>query len=367
MAAIELRNVGKVFPPNVVAVEGVDLAIADGEFMVLLGPSGCGKSTTLRMVAGLEEASTGDIVIDGRRVNEVDPADRNLAIVFQNYALYPHMSVADNLAFGLRLRGVPRAEIEARIKRTAAMLGIGELLARKPRALSGGQQQRVALGRALVREPAAFLFDEPLSNLDAKLRASMRTELIKLHHQLGATIIHVTHDQVEAMTMGQRICIMRDGRIVQVGPPLEVYRNPVDTFVAGFLANPPMNLIEARLVGEGPDRAVAIGGLRLGLPPHLARAYERRREGPVVFGLRPEDIYEAAGPGDRAAVDATVVAVEALGPEVVLVAALPGGDEIAARMGRGFDAPVGGAQRLYFDLVAMHLFDPETRKAIPRG
>jgi ABC-type sugar transport system ATPase subunit len=319
------------------------------------------------MIAGLEESTSGDIIIDGRRVNDVDPADRNLAIVFQNYALYPHMTVADNLAFGLKLRGVPRADIETRIKRTATMLGIGELLARKPRALSGGQQQRVALGRALVREPAAFLFDEPLSNLDAKLRASMRTELIKLHHQLGATIIHVTHDQVEAMTMGQRICIMRDGRIVQVGPPLEVYRNPVDTFVAGFLANPPMNLIDMRAVTEGGGMALAHGESRLPIPAHLARAFERCRDRPVVFGIRPEDIYEAAGPGERVPVETTVVAVEALGPEVVLVAALPGGTEISARLGRGFRATVGGPQRLYFDLGAMHLFDPETRRAIPRG
>ncbi len=367
MAAIELRNIGKIYPPNVMAVEGVDLAIKDGEFMVLLGPSGCGKSTTLRMIAGLEETTSGDLFIDGRRVNDVDPADRDLAIVFQNYALYPHMTVADNLAFGLKLRGVPRAEIAARIQRTAAMLGIGELLARKPRALSGGQQQRVALGRALVREPAAFLFDEPLSNLDAKLRASMRTELIKLHHQLGATIVHVTHDQVEAMTMGQRICIMRDGRIVQLGPPLEVYRNPADTFVAGFLANPPMNLIDTRLGAAGAGLALALEGGPLGLPAHLTRAFEPWRDKKVVFGIRPEDIYDSAGPGDRVPVTARVVAVEALGPETVLVAALPGGTEIAARLGRGFNAQVGAEQRLYLDLAAMHLFDPETRRAIPRA
>ena len=366
MAAIELRNIGKVYPPNVMAVEGVDLAIKDGEFMVLLGPSGCGKSTTLRMIAGLEETTTGDIMIDGRRVNDVDPADRDLAIVFQNYALYPHMTVADNLAFGLKLRGVPRAEIATRISRTAGMLGIGELLARKPRALSGGQQQRVALGRALVREPKAFLFDEPLSNLDAKLRASMRTELIKLHHKLGATIIHVTHDQVEAMTMGQRICIMRDGRIVQAGPPLEVYRNPVDTFVAGFLANPPMNLIDTRLAAQGGGLALAFEGSSLAVPAAFTRGYERYRDKGVVFGIRPEDIYEAAGPAERVAVDVQVVAVEALGPEVVLISALPGGVEIATRLGRGFNAAVGSRLRLYLDLAAMHLFDPETRKAIAR-
>ena len=247
MAEIVLNKVSKIYPPDIVAVEDVDLQIKDGEFLVLLGPSGCGKSTTLRMIAGLEQITRGDLFIDGQPMNHVDPADRDLAIVFQNYALYPHMTVAGNLGSGLKLRGIARSEIERRIKKTAEMLGIQDLLSRKPRALSGGQQQRVALGRALVRDPVAFLLDEPLSNLDAKLRASMRTELVKLHNQLGSTIVHVTHDQVEALTMGERICIMRNGRVIQTGPPMEVYRNPADTFVAGFLASPPMNLLHARL------------------------------------------------------------------------------------------------------------------------
>jgi len=367
VARIVLENVGKLYGP-VVAVEGVNLDIADGEFMVLLGPSGCGKSTTLRMIAGLEEISSGTCSIDGRVVNDVDPAERDLAIVFQNYALYPHMSVADNLAFGLKLRGLPRADIEARIATTARMLGIGELLARKPRQLSGGQQQRVALGRALVRQPKAFLLDEPLSNLDAKLRAGMRTELIKLHQQLGATIVHVTHDQVEAMTMGQRICIMRDGRIVQVGAPLEVYRNPVDTFVAGFLASPPMNLLDARIVANGQGLAVEVGGVALPVPPERTGVLAQWRDRPVVFGIRPEDLYTTAeGGGARVAVDTAVVAVEALGPEVVLVAALPDKREVSARLGRSFTARVAAPQRLYADMAAMHLFDPETRRALPRG
>ena len=238
MARITLHGISKTYGQDIVAVDNVDLEIRDGEFMVLLGPSGCGKSTTLRMIAGLEEVSSGEIRIDGRLVNDVDPAERDLAVVFQNYALYPHMTVANNLAFGLKLRRVEGAEIARRIRETATMLGIEGLLERRPRELSGGQQQRVALGRALVREPVAFLFDEPLSNLDAKLRSAMRTELIKIHRGLGRTILHVTHDQVEAMTMGERICIMRDGRVVQTGPPLEVYRRPADTFVAGFLASP---------------------------------------------------------------------------------------------------------------------------------
>ncbi len=364
MAEIELKGIGKVYPPDVVAVEGVDLNIRDGEFMVLLGPSGCGKSTTLRMIAGLEEATSGDLFIDGARVNDVDPADRDLAIVFQNYALYPHMTVAENLAFGLKLRRVPRAEIERRIDRTSRMLGIEPLLARKPRELSGGQQQRVALGRALVREPKAFLFDEPLSNLDAKLRATMRTELIKLHHELGATIIHVTHDQVEAMTMGQRICIMKDGRIVQEGPPMEVYRKPADIFVAGFLASPPMNLMDARLTDDG-GLTVEMNGVRLPVPAGRRATYVSHVGRAIVFGIRPEDIYEQPGAGGRLPLDVRVVAVEALGPEVVLVAALPNGREIAARLDRGFTARVGGEHRLYLDLEQMHLFDRETGRAVP--
>ncbi|MGH6719722.1 MAG: ABC transporter ATP-binding protein [Alphaproteobacteria bacterium] len=366
MAEIKLRNIGKVYPPDVVAVAGVDLDIGDGEFVVLLGPSGCGKSTTLRMIAGLEQATSGDLFIDGARLNDVDPADRDLAIVFQNYALYPHMTVAQNLAFGLKLRGVARPEIETRIRRTATMLGIGDLLGRKPRELSGGQQQRVALGRALVRQPKAFLFDEPLSNLDAKLRASMRTELIKLHQQLGATIVHVTHDQVEAMTMGQRICIMKDGRIVQVGPPMEVYRNPADIFVAGFLASPPMNLLEARLAAEG-GLAVEIAGVRLAVPEDRRGAYQGHVGQTIVFGLRPEDIYDDPGTGARAPLDVRVVAVEALGPEIVLVAALADGREIAARLGREFTARVGAQQRLHLDLGQMHVFDRATGRAVARN
>ncbi len=271
MAEIVLNKVSKIYPPDVVAVQDVDLNIKDGEFLVLLGPSGCGKSTTLRMIAGLEQITSGDLFIGGQPMNFVDPADRDLAIVFQNYALYPHMTVAGNLGFGLKLRGVARAEIEQRIKTTADILGIQELLHRKPRELSGGQQQRVALGRALVRDPVAFLLDEPLSNLDAKLRANMRTELVKLHNRLGRTIVHVTHDQVEALTMGERICIMRDGRVIQTGPPMEVYRNPADTFVAGFLASPPMNLLQARLVAEGDGLAVTTEGISLRFPSPISQ------------------------------------------------------------------------------------------------
>jgi len=365
MSLIELRNVTKVFGSNVVAVESVDLEIADGEFMILLGPSGCGKSTTLRMIAGLETITSGELRIDGKLMNDVDPRDRDLAIVFQNYALYPHMTVAANLSFGLRLRHVASAEISRRIGEIANLLGIGELLDRKPGQLSGGQRQRVALGRALVREPRAFLLDEPLSNLDAKLRASMRTELVKLHRKLGTTIVHVTHDQVEAMTMGQRICIMKDGRIVQVGPPLEVYRNPVDTFVASFLASPPMNLLPGRLDGNGGMTAV-FAGFSIPVPGAFGNAYAGHAGKSVTIGLRPEDFHLQSG-GDTAPIDATVVTVEALGPEVILVAALAGGGpEFMARMPRDFAAEPGSPVRLHYDTTQIHIFDQDSGAALGR-
>jgi ABC-type sugar transport system ATPase subunit len=365
LSEIRLNGVTKVYPGGITAVDAIDLEIEAGEFMILLGPSGCGKSTTLRMIAGLETITAGDLHIGAERVNDVDPRDRNLAFVFQNYALFPHMTVAGNLSFGMRIRGHGRAEIEARVREVAALLAIGELLARKPGELSGGQRQRVALGRALIREPVAFLLDEPLSNLDAKLRASMRTELIKLHRQLGRTVIHVTHDQVEAMTMGERICIMNAGRIIQTGPPMEVYRNPADTFVAGFLASPPMNLLDARIEpAAGGGQAVVCGELRL----PLAQAPDGGRDRRVILGIRPEDIREAESGAGGVALDLQVVAVEALGPEVILIGSLPGpgAPEIAARMGRDFSARIGGAQRVIIDPHAIHLFDPDTTKAIAR-
>jgi ABC-type sugar transport system ATPase subunit len=368
MASITLKNIDKVYPNGVPAVKNVSLDIADGEFMILLGPSGCGKSTTLRMIAGLETITSGDLHIGGRRVNDVDPADRNIAIVFQNYALYPHMTVTQNLAFGLKLRGVAREEIDQRIARIAAMLGIEPLLARKPSQLSGGQRQRVALGRALVREPQAFLLDEPLSNLDAKLRAAMRTELIKLHRTVGTTIVHVTHDQVEAMTMGQRICIMKDGEVVQVGAPMDVYRNPVNTFVAGFLASPPMNLIPGRLEADGRGGlAVAIEGARLPLPPELREGYATHSARDVIVGLRPEDFHlGATASGPR--LDLATVTTEVLGPEVILVgsAGSPAGPEVQVRMPRDFRAAPGERVSLAYDVSQIQLFDPATTRALAR-
>ncbi len=364
MAQITLEGITKIYGQDVVAVDNIDLEIKDGEFMVLLGPSGCGKSTTLRMIAGLEEITSGQMSIGGEVVNNVDPADRDLAVVFQNYALYPHMTVAGNLAFGLKLRKVERDEIDRRIKQTAGMLGIEELLARRPKELSGGQQQRVALGRALVRDPVAFLFDEPLSNLDAKLRAAMRTELIKIHRELGRTIVHVTHDQVEAMTMGERICVMRDGKIVQVGPPLDVYRNPIDTFVAGFLASPPMNLLDAQLGGPNGVDEVELGPVKLPIPPQRQAALAGQKGSAITFGVRPEDLYVEPPGGAHAAIDVTVIAVEALGPEVVLVASMAGGQEVSARLNRDFVASAGASVQLYVDLDRAHFFDAQNGQAI---
>ena len=367
MADIKLEHISKSYPPDVKAVDDVSLHIRDGEFMILLGPSGCGKSTTLRMIAGLESITAGDLYLSGKRANDVDPRDRDLAFVFQNYALYPHMTVQANLSFGLRLRQTPAADIERRVREAAEMLGIGALLDRKPGALSGGQRQRVALGRALVRQPAAFLLDEPLSNLDAKLRAGMRTELVKLHRKLGQTIVHVTHDQVEAMTMGERICIMKDGRIVQVGAPLEVYRNPADTFVASFLATPPMNLLPARVEEEdGGGLAVVHAALRLPVAEAYWAAYAPYRDRPVILGIRPEDMYESAVPGG-VAVDLRIVAVEALGPETILVTEFPGGAEVSSRLDRAFVGQAGSPQRLYVVPEQMQLFDPQTTLSIPRS
>jgi len=368
MAVVALEGLTKRFTSSdELAVDDVTIRVGDGEFMVLLGPSGCGKSTTLRMIAGLESITDGRLAIDGRAMNAVPAKDRDIAMVFQSYALYPHMRVRDNLAFGLRRRGFPRSEIETRVKDVATTLGLSDFLERKPYALSGGQRQRVALGRAIVRDPKVFLFDEPLSNLDAALRVSTRGELTKLHRRLGATMIYVTHDQVEAMTMGTRICIMNRGRVVQLGPPLEVYRDPADTFVAKFLGNPPMNLIPAHVeVAEGAAR-VRFGACRLPLVGFSPDALERPRERVVIFGIRPEDLYERAPPElGTAAIQARVVTVEPLGAETLLALALDGLDdvEVTARVGRESRARPGDRLELHLDIGAIHLFDPDTTRAI---
>ena len=368
MASIELRSVFKAYDNGAPAVKNVDLQVEDGEFMIFLGPSGCGKSTTLRMIAGLETVTSGDILIGGERVNDVDPSKRDISIVFQNYALYPHMSVRKNLGFGLKIKGTPRAEIAKRIGDVAAMMGIDTLLDRRPGQLSGGQRQRVALGRALVREPSAFLLDEPLSNLDAKLRAVMRTELIKLHRRLGTTMVHVTHDQVEAMTMGERICIMKAGEVVQVGAPLDVYMSPADTFVAGFLATPSMNLLPARLEADGDRLALRLPATNIALPEAYRDAYAPYVGREVIAGLRPEDFHEAADRAGATAqpLSATVETVEALGPETVLMLSQPDTAEFAARITAGGAQRAGEAITLHYEAAKIHLFDAATTRRIAR-
>ena len=364
MAEIILKNLTKIYSGDVLAVEDINLKINDGEFIVFLGPSGCGKSTTLRMIAGLETISEGEILIDNKIVNDIDSAKRDLAIVFQNYALYPHMSIMGNLSFGLKLRKLSQLEIEKRVLETADLLGIKHLLNRKPKELSGGQQQRVALGRALVREPIAFLFDEPLSNLDAKLRALMRTELIKLHRRLKTTTIHVTHDQVEAMTMGERICIMEHGKIVQVGTPIEIYKNPVNTFVAGFLASPPMNLFDANITSIDSEINIQFSGNVVTLSKKRFTTLMKYIDGEIVFGIRPEDIYSEEITENMVSFDVTVLAVESLGPETILVSHLMDGQEIYARLDRSFKASYNTKIRLYIDISKIKLFDSNTTLAI---
>ena len=303
---------------EVKAVMDFDLEIPDKEFMVLVGPSGCGKTTTLRMVAGLEDITSGDILIDDKVVNNLPPKDRDIAMVFQNYALYPHMTVYQNMAFGLTLRKFPKDEIDQRVKEAAEILNIRELLGRKPKALSGGQRQRVAVGRAIVRKPKVFLFDEPLSNLDAKLRVQMRVELKKLHERLQTTIIYVTHDQVEAMTMGDRIVVMRDGLKQQVGPPLELYFHPANKFVAGFIGSPAMNFIEGELLSEGGALYFQGPGMKLKIPADKAGKLKDYPEKRVIFGVRPEDLPEAACAVPGETFDVTVEVMEPLGSEVYL-------------------------------------------------
>ncbi|MCL4186819.1 MAG: sn-glycerol-3-phosphate ABC transporter ATP-binding protein UgpC [Rhodobacteraceae bacterium] len=338
MAAIEIDSVVKTYPGGVAAVKGVSVTIEDGAFAVLVGPSGCGKSTILRMVAGLEQITAGEVRIGGRRVNELDPADRDIAMVFQNYALYPHMSVRENLSYGLRNRGVPRDEITRRVAATADILQIGALLDRKPRALSGGQRQRVAMGRAIVREPKAFLFDEPLSNLDAKLRVQMRAEIRLLQRRLGTTAIYVTHDQQEAMTMADTLIVLNAGRIEQVGAPLDVYRRPETTFVAAFIGSPPMNLLAAQAAGG----RVLLGGAE------VARA-EGLADGPVTLGVRPEDLVPGTG-----AFDLTVDYVEELGAGR-LVHGRHAGQEMVVAVPAGLD--LGERLALAAARDRLHLFD----------
>jgi multiple sugar transport system ATP-binding protein len=366
MASVTLQDLSKRFE-KVTAVNRVNLEIPDKEFMVFVGPSGCGKTTTLRMIAGLEEASDGAILIGDRMVNDVPPKDRNIAMVFQNYALYPHMNVYKNMAFGLKLRRTPKPEIDRRVREAARILGIEELLDRKPRQLSGGQRQRVAVGRAIVRQPEVFLFDEPLSNLDAKLRVQMRSELIKLHYQLEATMIYVTHDQVEAMTMGDRIVIMNNGEIQQVGAPMEVYNHPVNMFVAGFIGSPAMNFFQGKLAAQNSDIFVDFGKFAVKLPKSQAHLYGSHVNQKVVFGIRPENIsdHEESGEHQQERIPAKVNVVEPLGSEVIVE--LSAGDHtFVGRLDPTTAARPMHEMAVYFDMSRFHLFNAETGTSLAR-
>jgi multiple sugar transport system ATP-binding protein len=368
LAVVTIDSLSKRYDgSSELAVKEVSVAIADGEFMVLLGPSGCGKSSVLRMIAGLEPITSGTVSIDGHVVNHVPAKDRNIAMVFQSYALYPHMDVYNNLAFGLRRRGVARTELDQRVRSVALRLGLAPFLERKPHALSGGQRQRVALGRAIVRDPQVFLFDEPLSNLDAALRVSTRNELIKQQHELGTTTLYVTHDQVEAMTMGDRICIMNKGEVVQIGTPLDVYREPADTFVARFLGNPPMNLFEARYEGAVGLR---LEGANVPLPNWPSDVLDGLDGKTVTLGIRPEDLYETPKEvpiGPAILVDVRVDAVESLGAETLLLLTLGlASPELIARIGRNTSVRAGDRTQMALDTAAIHLFDSATGKSISK-
>jgi multiple sugar transport system ATP-binding protein len=363
MARVLMRSLNKKYD-EVHAVIDVNLEIHDQEFVVLVGPSGCGKTTTLRMVAGLESITSGNISIDEKVVNELAPMDRDIAMVFQNYALYPHMSVYDNMAFGLKMRKFDKPEIARRVQEAAEILGIHELLKRKPRQLSGGQRQRVALGRAIVRHPQVFLFDEPLSNLDAKLRVQMRVELKKLHERLGTTAIYVTHDQVEAMTLGDRVVVMRDGRVQQVGDPMELYSSPANRFVAGFLGSPAMNFAGVRIAAQNGGLWAEREGIRIKVPQPIVPRLGNYAGKEVTFGVRPEDMHIAgeADPKDLS-FDAAVEVVERLGSEILLDVAV-GSATMVASVAPTATAKVHEKLRLAVNPERLHFFDNETEAAI---
>jgi multiple sugar transport system ATP-binding protein len=362
MAQVSIRKVVKAYEGGVQAVKGIDLEIADHEFVVLVGPSGCGKSTTLRMIAGLEEITAGEIAIGGRVVNDIPPRDRDIAMVFQNYALYPHMSVYDNMAFGLTLRKFPKDEIRRRVENAARILDITPLLERKPKALSGGQRQRVAMGRAIVRDPKVFLFDEPLSNLDAKLRVQMRTEIKKVHQTVKTTTVYVTHDQVEAMTLADRVVVMNHGVIEQVGPPQELYHRPATRFVAGFIGSPAMNFIPARVEnGSGALRLNLPNGIVLPVPAERTQRYAAAAGRQVLFGIRPEHLTEPKNL-DRpniATLEMTPEVIEPMGMETLIHLWLEGA-EICSRIDPTTPAAPGERMTLAADLNHMHLIDPDS-------
>ncbi len=368
MASLSLKNICKVYPNGFEAVKDFNLEIEDKEFIIFVGPSGCGKSTTLRMVAGLEEISSGELTIDGKRVNDVEPKDRDIAMVFQNYALYPHMTVFDNMAFGLKLRKVPKAEIKKKVEEAAKILDLDKLLDRKPKALSGGQRQRVAMGRAIVREPKVFLMDEPLSNLDAKLRVQMRAEIASLHQRLGATIIYVTHDQVEAMTLGTRIVVLKDGIIQQVDSPQKLYNEPDNLFVAGFIGSPQMNFLDATCKVQGDTVSLAFGENSIVLPAAKGKklidgGYNGKT---VVLGIRPDDIDDSPVALDNfkdSTFNTKVTGYELLGSEVLLYYNI-NGSSMTAKVDSRTTARLGDSIKLAMDVEKVHVFDKETELTI---
>ncbi len=365
MASLSLSHINKTYPNGFEAVKDFNLEIADKEFIIFVGPSGCGKSTTLRMIAGLEEISGGELKIDGKVVNDVEPKDRDIAMVFQSYALYPHMTVYDNMAFSLKLRKVPKAEIDKMVREAAKILDLEKLLDRKPKALSGGQRQRVAMGRAIVRSPKVFLMDEPLSNLDAKLRVQMRTEISKLHQRLGATIIYVTHDQTEAMTLGTRIVVMKDGVVQQVDTPQNLYNAPGNLFVAGFIGSPQMNMVDAVVDVKGSDAYLKIGKTAsIKLPAAKAKkvidgGYAGKT---VIMGIRPEDLSDEVG-ADSATIEAKIEVYELLGAEVFLYFTVEGAN-FTARVNPRTTARTGDTVKFALDVDKIHVFDKETELTI---
>ena len=372
MSTVSLKNIYKIYDNSVTAVSDFNLEIADKEFIVLVGPSGCGKSTTLRMVAGLEEISKGELYIDGKLVNDVEPKDRDIAMVFQSYALYPHMTVRENMEFPLKLKKVPKEEIQQRVDQAAEILGITQYLDRKPKALSGGQRQRVAIGRAIVREPKVLLMDEPLSNLDAKLRNQMRAEIIKLRQRINTTFVYVTHDQTEAMTLGDRIVIMKDGFVQQIGTPQEVFEKPINIFVAGFIGTPQMNFFNARLEKKGGDYSVEYAGASFPLDGEMSAklAGKGQQSADVILGVRPEHIAVQKDPS-ASAIEASIEVSELMGSELYLHATVEGGQEVVIRTPtvelpaeyRG-GVPYGTKLRFTFSPSLTHLFDPESEKSL---
>ncbi len=367
MAKVILKDVVKCYDKGVTAVKGINLDIKDGEFVVLVGPSGCGKSTTLRLIAGLENITSGEIFIGDRLVNEVPPKDRNIAMVFQNYALYPHMTVFDNMAFGLRLRKYPQDEIRRRVEEAAEILGIKHLLNRRPKELSGGERQRVAVGRAIVRKPLVFLFDEPLSNLDAKLRVTMRTEIKRLHARLKTTMIYVTHDQVEAMTMGDRICILRSGEIQQFDDPVTVYEKPANKFVAGFIGTPPMNFFNGKIIKREDKFYFKGDGLDLKITEAMYKAIKNYVDKPVIMGIRAEDIHDigyvtyAKQTGNRAKVLCEVI--EPMGSDSYVYFTAKD-TTFVARMRPNLAPKPNSEVEIIFDMAKVHFFDKDTEKTI---